>query len=304
MPSQRDDFKAQDKETLALRVSHRCSNPKCRRPTSGPSAEPTKAHRAGKAAHIAAAASGGPRFDAEMTAAERSSVLNGIWLCDMCARMVDDDRTRYSADVLRDWKRTAEDEAHQAVSTYFPPFQIQVEDQCFYINIPRISQLLGPVDMNKLTNVWDGGDLLEQGASTARLIYEANELVYRTLLRAINLEEVAKLPPTDRVGHLLQFDTKLHSRNSPKPDRKDRFQIVPSGDLERDHYVYADVSELRMILPITWKWICTTTGIVMLIGRHKRIKGIAYVIDAPDAKTVVASPWWLGLPGRNWLKKT
>src|SRR5438876_4997389 len=172
MPSQRDDFKAQDKEILALRVNHHCSNPNCWRPTSGPSAEPTKAHRAGKAAHIAAAASGGPRFDAEMTAAERSSILNGIWLCDMCARMVDDDRTRYSVDVLSEWKRTAEDEAHQAVSTCFSAFQIHVEDQCFYVNIPRISQLLGPFGMNKLTTVWDGGHLLERGVYSARLVYE------------------------------------------------------------------------------------------------------------------------------------
>ena len=58
----RDDFKADVKDLLAKRVGMRCSNPNCRRPTSGPQDAPEKALNIGVAAHIAAASKGGPRY--------------------------------------------------------------------------------------------------------------------------------------------------------------------------------------------------------------------------------------------------
>lgn len=43
-----------------------------------------------------------------MSAAQRRSITNGIWLCQVCAKLIDNDSTRYTADVLKDWKRLAE----------------------------------------------------------------------------------------------------------------------------------------------------------------------------------------------------
>ena len=51
----RDDFPKPVLETLAKRVGNRCSNPACRKRTSGPHTEDDKALNVGVAAHITAA---------------------------------------------------------------------------------------------------------------------------------------------------------------------------------------------------------------------------------------------------------
>lgn len=67
--------------------------------------------RLGEAAHITAAAPGGPRYDPTLTAAERKAAENGIWLCRDHARLIDRDVDAYSAQTLRLWKRQAEQRA-------------------------------------------------------------------------------------------------------------------------------------------------------------------------------------------------
>ncbi len=109
----RDDFSLKTKELLAKRVANRCSNPGCRQLTSGPQEDPTKVVNIGVAAHTTAASTDGPRFDPSLTPDQRRSVKNGIWLCQSCAKLVDNDSIRYGADVLRQWKVQAEKSAAQ-----------------------------------------------------------------------------------------------------------------------------------------------------------------------------------------------
>ena len=104
----RDDFLQSIKETLGRRVSLCCSNPDCGKPTGGPHSDPAKSMNIGVAAHITAASLGGPRFDASLSSEERSSIENAIWLCQSCAKLIDSDPIRYSAQQLRLWKRRAE----------------------------------------------------------------------------------------------------------------------------------------------------------------------------------------------------
>ena len=96
----RDDFAQPIKNTLAARVGHQCSNPNCRVPTSGPGADEQKALNIGVAAHIVAAAQGGPRYDATLTPEQRAGIINGIWLCQNCAHEIDADEKRYSVALL------------------------------------------------------------------------------------------------------------------------------------------------------------------------------------------------------------
>tara|TARA_B100000929_G_scaffold5347_1_gene4503 strand:+ start:517 stop:705 length:189 start_codon:yes stop_codon:yes gene_type:complete len=56
----RDDFTKKTKEILAKRVGLLCSNPKCKKPTSGPNSDQNKSTNIGVAAHITAASVGGP----------------------------------------------------------------------------------------------------------------------------------------------------------------------------------------------------------------------------------------------------
>lgn len=105
----RDDFPRQTIETLAKRVGQRCSNPACGKPTSGAHTEPSRSIIVGVAAHITAASAGGPRYDPDLSPEERRSISNGIWLCQTCAKLVDSDEARFSIEVLRSWKRQAEE---------------------------------------------------------------------------------------------------------------------------------------------------------------------------------------------------
>jgi hypothetical protein len=104
----RDDFTKDTARIIANRVSHRCSNPNCRRQVRGPHTESSKSINIGVAAHITAASPGGPRYDPNLTPDQRKSAANGIWLCQACAKLIDSDESRYSKALLLEWKQSAE----------------------------------------------------------------------------------------------------------------------------------------------------------------------------------------------------
>lgn len=111
----RDEFPQGIKELLSKRVGNRCSNPNCRQLTSGPQEDPNKALNVGVAAHITAASLDGPRYDSALSSEQRTSANNGIWLCQKCAKLVDNDPTRYTIKILTNWKTTAENAARDEV---------------------------------------------------------------------------------------------------------------------------------------------------------------------------------------------
>ncbi|MEI7296252.1 hypothetical protein WCQ02_29265 [Paraburkholderia tropica] len=103
----RDDFSPKVKQVLAERVNFHCAV--CDAPTLGPKTGTNdKRFSVGKAAHIKAAAPGGPRYDAGQTAAERSAIENGIWACATCADLIDRDPDAYDVDSLLRIKADAE----------------------------------------------------------------------------------------------------------------------------------------------------------------------------------------------------
>jgi hypothetical protein len=111
----RDDFSADTIRKLGERVGLLCSRPDCRAPTKGPHTSGDKAANVGKACHIHAAATGGPRFDASQTEEQRASIDNGIWLCSTCGALIDSDAPRFPADLLRAWKVMAEHESRERI---------------------------------------------------------------------------------------------------------------------------------------------------------------------------------------------
>ena len=109
MATNRDDFSEKTKCTAAKRVGYRCSFKGCNRPTVGASLEnKNKASSIGVAAHICAAAPGGPRYDATMTPEERKDISNCIWMCQTHAHLIDTDERKYTVELLRKWKSEAE----------------------------------------------------------------------------------------------------------------------------------------------------------------------------------------------------
>jgi hypothetical protein len=102
------DFRKATKQILASRAGQVCSNPKCRKPTSGPHSDEDKAINLGEAAHIRAARHGQARYDANMTDKERAAISNSIWLCKECARRIDLDESKYPNTLLAEWKQIHE----------------------------------------------------------------------------------------------------------------------------------------------------------------------------------------------------
>lgn len=104
----RDDFTQKTKNLLANRVGWRCSNPNCRKATRAAASDESEIINIGVAAHITAASKGGARYDENMSAEERRSAANGIWLCQSCSKLIDSDDIRYSVNKLKQWKNISE----------------------------------------------------------------------------------------------------------------------------------------------------------------------------------------------------
>lgn len=75
----------------------------------------------GVAAHIKAAAPGGPRYDPLQPAEERRHASNGIWLCTAHAKQIDDDPAHFTVDRLKGWKQGAEQRSALAILTLQKP---------------------------------------------------------------------------------------------------------------------------------------------------------------------------------------
>ena len=111
----RDEFTESTKNLLAKQAGWLCSDPQCRRHTVGSNSAGNDVIVVGVAAHIRAAAPGGPRYDPSMSRDERRSVDNGIWLCQIHARAVDSNDPQFTVKLLHAWKRKAQRDSRQRV---------------------------------------------------------------------------------------------------------------------------------------------------------------------------------------------
>jgi WD40 repeat protein len=117
MVAKRDDFPEAVLRPVSRRAGLHCSNPECGRATTGPQAsDELGVINIGVGAHITAAASGGKRYDKSLTAEERSSAHNCVWLCQDCAKLIDSDETAFPTELLRAWKKRRERRQLEAIS--------------------------------------------------------------------------------------------------------------------------------------------------------------------------------------------
>lgn len=157
MKNSRDSFTQQTVRLLSDRVGSTCSNPTCRVITRGPG-EGYKTINIGVAAHITAAAPGGPRYDPSLTSEQRRNADNGIWLCHNCARMVDYDPKEYSIELLRQWKLTAEEYARRKIGRAFSFKPIKNIDDIKPIkNTSLNSETRHTLDRDKAISLWKLG---------------------------------------------------------------------------------------------------------------------------------------------------
>lgn len=110
----RDDFTKATRDALAARAGHHCAFPGCTNITHGPSDESDRSvSSTGMACHISAASAGpgARRYNPSMTAEQRCSINNGIWMCYTHGKLIDTDEFRYSISTLKQWKDIAERKA-------------------------------------------------------------------------------------------------------------------------------------------------------------------------------------------------
>jgi hypothetical protein len=171
----RDDFTEDTKRNLAARTNHTCSNPDCRASTSGPQSVSPKALNVGVAGHITAAAPGGPRYDPALTAEQRCHQDNGIWLCQNCGKLVDNDETKYHATLLRAWRTIAEDRALNSIGkTAQPPYETDEQRKLRAI-LPWKNKM---ITLTQMTPAGNGRILIGRAlGSSFCQVFECNEFV-------------------------------------------------------------------------------------------------------------------------------
>lgn len=97
-----------------------------------------------------------------MSSEDRSSVGNGIWLCQTHAKEIDDDFVQFTPDVLRAWKRDAEQDARALLGR---PVSGQSLDVAIQAILQRAADdslaVTGTTNMPDGTKLW--ADLYETG---------------------------------------------------------------------------------------------------------------------------------------------
>jgi hypothetical protein len=118
--SNRDEFSRPTKRAIERQARSHCSNPACRRLTSGATSDGAAEINIGVASHICAAAPGGPRYDAGITPEQRGSAENGIWLCQDHAHAVDAPDSKFTVQELREWKRLTDEDSWRSIMENVP----------------------------------------------------------------------------------------------------------------------------------------------------------------------------------------
>lgn len=118
----RDDFSQAMAAVISKRAGLRCAFPSCGAATIGPSeASASATSSVGVAAHITAAARGGPRYDPSLTPEERSAPTNGIWMCATHGKLIDTDAVSFPVQTLLAWKEEVERRAKSSIGVPLGP---------------------------------------------------------------------------------------------------------------------------------------------------------------------------------------
>lgn len=160
---QRDaDFEPKVKEIIASRAGYRCSYPGCDESTVGPGAGPNDVERKGVAAHIFAASEGAkaPRGTGGLSAEDRSTAANGIWLCRDHSWLADYEKGKnYPASMLQAWKalqesRIARELQKSSVSQVFWLESVELGANPLFVTgstleLGKVTLLIGPNGLGK-----------------------------------------------------------------------------------------------------------------------------------------------------------
>ena len=298
MSNRRDDFSAQVKRTLAERVGYLCSNPSCARPTIGPEERTKdKSRSVGIAAHIAAASPRGPRYDSKQTPEERSSIDNGIWLCQDCARKIDENIDVYAVEELQNWKISAEQRAANALKKS----NIHRETPSFfkkmayvqYVNLDRLRAYVKKDKDDEYLNNLNKHPLddrsLEEDDVIDKII-KSLDIVSAPYNKSIIFSD-------DLIGTTFSINEMFYTKNGAKDRSNFDQSLIEKFDIKKSPYIYIKHGEFKIICPYDPRFICSCTANQDFHGGRRKFAGLFFMkhYDA-DKKIIIMSPVIMVIP--------
>jgi hypothetical protein len=159
------------------------------------------------------------------SSALRTSIENGIWLCQNCAKLIDSDESRYSPAILQRWKKLAENAA-----------LLEIERQTTFS--------LMPLPFNGNGFPYDEKDRSAIGNHQLRAFYRPHLSIYN---RAIQTDSITIINLQNQ-GYLANSTAVVF----PLVDRKIEKMIVNKNQLDTDEVLTITLvgNLVRPIVPI------------------------------------------------------
>lgn len=247
-----------------------------------------------KVSHIVAAADGGPRADASVSAADRNSFDNLILLCDEHARAIDVmPVTDYTVDVLRAMK--ADHEARCAAAREAGGLWKGLVGEPNYVNLHRLFMDARPTRMTfGSVDTWSSPardfDSMTppEFAQYVEFASQSVSIIERTALRLTSRGQLVEENVGKRYIFWRRFYTKrIYDRlGNPYP-------MLPN--LERGPHVYTKVDGAKVIMPIDARWVTTMSARCLFVQGSVNFVGVAS-LRALNGDRAVMSPIVLGMP--------
>lgn len=297
----RDHFSVSVIRELRDRAGNSCSNPGCGRPTSGPPGDGGPgATILGNASHICAAMPGGPRYDPNQDDEIRHSIDNGIWLCELCAALIDKNKgAGYPTSHLMLWKTQAEEKARRALES---PSAIKLSPMpdiqaVSYVNVPRLIDI---ADRRGFSIEWPlmrpGQWLHALGWETRKAMSAAKVLVEALSLEALPLSTLTSIGG-DASGLMVVFKERFFTKNGPALEDEALNKTYPLENWQKAPHLHKKIGNRKFVLVYDPRWLTATTAFVEVHSGQTTFAGLAVLKKAhPQDEVVIASPIILGWP--------
>jgi ribosomal protein L37AE/L43A len=259
------------------------------------------------AAHITAAARGGPRYDETLTDDQRRSAENGIWTCQNCGAHVDRDQARFTVDELLGMKKAAEDAAAKALGQ--PP-RAEGEAPGRLIGAPDLSQfeseLAGAIDIPGLDRIASRGYwrvVIRPGGYRSSRI--PNVLDLRKQLRRLSVHSPGLFFPRVPARESAPAGADFDQWSGGREPYLEAWRFYQSGQLVHNASIPEDWQEPDGLRPIEGGWAPgKILRVTHTIHRLMEVCELAARIASSDGvgDYLEVSVWIMGLRGRiPWL---
>ncbi|MBB4120564.1 hypothetical protein [Martelella radicis] len=250
----------------------------------------------GRAAHITAASKNGPRFEANLTASERKSADNGIWLCADCADLIDKNSgDGFSPELLRSWKASAEQEVSNASllrTAASRPVWLDKLRSPHYVNVPRVLHLSEAGVLSPETRAMFNRGFPEDGFIAPQL-YEVSTVLRLISIKAIDVEQILQPEKQVAEGLTISFYRRCRTKNGANTDKC----YVENYSFEKSPLIYAEAHAYRYVFPYDPIWLTTMTARGSVRQGTAQLAGLGIVKHVDQNKrSVISTPLAFGIP--------